>query len=197
MLGRGLGGWGSDACAGQGGQGPYQAPGFVVVQVDESSDVIFAFLALGIHELLGFLVAKLHVVPTAPPFPGRALRARTRCGRGGSPAPCQLAAALQQLTHAAGLRDGVAHPGCRDGVHEGCLPDICRGIAGVGMRGQLWQRLCVQSIPPLTPRGCSDLPFSPFLCALYCCLGQEPPLASRYAEFGGWPGPARVPPPQL
>jgi len=167
-LGRGTGGGG-----GQGVWGPYQAPGFVVVQVDKSSDVIFAFLALGIHELLGFLVAELHVVPAAPPLPGRALSAWTRCGRGGSPAPRQLAAALQQLAHAAGLRDGMAHPGCRDGVHEGCLPDICRGTVRAGMQCQLCQRFCKQSIPPPAPHGCSDLPFSPFLCAVP--QGLHPP----------------------
>lgn len=65
---------------GQGVRGPYQASGFIVVQVNKSSDVIFALLALGIHELLGFLIAKLHIIPAAPPLPGCALGARTRRG---------------------------------------------------------------------------------------------------------------------
>lgn len=133
-------GWaGHKGCRGQGVQWPYQAPGFVVVQVDKSSDVIFAFLVLGIHELLGFLVAKLHIIPTAPPLPGGALCAWPRCGRGGGPAPCQLTATLQQLAHAAGLRDGVAHSSRRDGVHKGCFADICRRTDRAGVWGPLQQ----------------------------------------------------------
>lgn len=172
-------------------QGPYQAPGFVVVQVDKSSDVIFAFLVLGIHELLGFLVAELHIIPTAPPLPGGALCAWPRGGRGGGPAPCQLTATLQQLAHAAGLRDGVAHPSRRDGIHKGCFTDICRRTDRAGIWGQLQQakhhpQLTSQGlIPPLLPLRMRSVLF-PGRCTHpgAGCLEQELPLASRFEDCG-------------
>lgn len=166
-------GKGRKGCRGQGVQGPYQAPGFVVVQVNKSSDVIFAFLVLGIHELLGFLVAKLHIIPTAPPLPGGALCARPRRGRGGRPAPCQLAATLQQLAHAAGLRDGVAHSSRRDGVHEGCFTDICRRTREQTGPGCGVSSSKQSTTPWLTSMG---LPRSPSSCARCCSLGNAPTL---------------------
>lgn len=50
---------------------PYQAPCFIVVQIDKGPDVTLATLALSVHELAGFLIAKVNIVSTATPFPSR------------------------------------------------------------------------------------------------------------------------------
>ena len=53
-------------------------------------------------------------------------------GKGPGPPSGRLAAALQQLAHGAGLRDGVAGARGRYSEHEGRLPDVCGPGAGWG-----------------------------------------------------------------
>lgn len=97
------------------------------MQVDERPDVALAPPPLGVHELFGLLVTELHVVPAAAPLPLDGVAGRRGRGRPGrSSVPGRLAAALQQVAHAAGLGHGVGHAGCCDGIDERCLPNICR-----------------------------------------------------------------------
>lgn len=99
------------------------------MEIDQRPDVTLALFPLGIHELLGLLVAKLHIVSAAAPLPLDSLARGGGGGGGGgrpggSPAPGRLTATLQQLPHTAGLRYRVGHPSRRDGVHKRCLPDV-------------------------------------------------------------------------
>lgn len=96
------------------------------MEIDECADVALALSAFGIHELFGLLVAKLDIVATAAPLPLHPLCVGDARGPGwGGAAAGRLTATLQQLPHAAGLRDRMRDPRRCDGVHKRRLTDIC------------------------------------------------------------------------
>lgn len=100
----------------------YQSASFVIVQVDERPDVTLAFPPLGIHKLLWLFITKLHIISAAPPLPLDPVPRRGRLRR--RSVPGGLTAALQEVSHTAGLRHRVGHASGCDGINKSCLPDI-------------------------------------------------------------------------
>lgn len=123
----------------------YKSPNFIVVQVDQRAGVMSCFQ--GIHEELGNLLPKLHVVTASSPDPASATcrtdrlehrsapNCAVRCvgteGRGqcvlgwsltDAAVPGVVTAAALEVSQAAVPGEGVHHPGRADGVHKGGFP---------------------------------------------------------------------------
>lgn len=47
----------------------YQSSSLIIMKVYQRADVTLALPPPGVHELLGLLVAELHVISAAPPLP--------------------------------------------------------------------------------------------------------------------------------
>lgn len=101
-------------------QRPHHAPGLVVVQVHEETQV--SALLTGVHKLPPKEATEVDVVTAAPPVPVRAPRAT---------APVVTGAGLDGTLRA---RPGhrVCHASAGDGKDECCLPAACGGSGASG-----------------------------------------------------------------